>query len=99
MPLTPAQNTDITAILTLLLTTTNQRKRRLSEVFLELVDKVAYPEYYEVSRYILCQCYSFLPYMLIKRQASSPSHSYDVGHPRTEMSEWHQAQLARGQVQ
>ena len=50
MALTEAQNNDVSAILNLLLTTTNQRKRRLCEIFLELVDKEDYPEYYEVSR-------------------------------------------------
>ncbi|CAL1696787.1 unnamed protein product [Somion occarium] len=48
MGLPSAQRSDIEAILSLLFNTTNQRKRRLADVFLELVDKEEYPEYYQV---------------------------------------------------
>lgn len=57
MGLPSAQRSDIEAILSLLFNTTNQRKRRLADVFLELVDKEEYPEYYQVS------CFSVMRYL------------------------------------
>ncbi|KAI0078514.1 hypothetical protein K474DRAFT_1660319 [Panus rudis PR-1116 ss-1] len=48
MAISEEQKRDIRAILALIFSATNQRKRRLADMFLDLVDKNAYPEYYEI---------------------------------------------------
>lgn len=50
MALSPTQKSDIDAILQLILDATPSRgKRHIAGIFLELVDKEAYPEYYKVN--------------------------------------------------
>jgi hypothetical protein len=50
MGLTPAQKSSIEEIINVLLSATGPRSRRkLADLFVELVDKDDYPEYYEVS--------------------------------------------------
>lgn len=57
MPLSSIQKHDIEDVIQTLLSVTSSRgKRRLSDMFLELVDKEFWPEYYEV---IVCVSYSW----------------------------------------
>ena len=49
MPISAAHKAAIEEVVTAILTTTSRRtKRNLSEMFLDLVDRDAWPEYYEV---------------------------------------------------
>ena len=49
MPISAAHKSAIEEVVTAILTTTSRRtKRNLSEMFLDLVDRDAWPEYYEV---------------------------------------------------
>ncbi len=49
MAITNTQKTEIEAIIQILLeTSTTRRKRRLADMFLDLVDRDSWPEYYEV---------------------------------------------------
>jgi chromatin structure-remodeling complex subunit RSC1/2 len=49
MILTPVQKSAVEEIINVLVTTTGPRgKRRLAEMFMNLVDKDEWPEYYEV---------------------------------------------------
>lgn len=49
MPVTAAQKDEIQKVIDALLKTTASRgKRRLADMFLELVDREHWPEYYEV---------------------------------------------------
>lgn len=50
MPLSSAQKTEISAVISALLdATASKTKRQLASMFLELVDRESWPEYYEVT--------------------------------------------------
>ena len=53
MAITAAQKTEIEAVVQAILdASTQRRKRHFSDVFLDLVDRESWPEYYDVSRHI-----------------------------------------------
>lgn len=53
MPLSATQKHDIEDVIKALLNLTAPRgKRRLADMFLDLVDRESWPEYYEVIKYV-----------------------------------------------
>ena len=49
MPLSSAQKTEVDAVIAALLdASANKKKRQLASMFLDLVDRESWPEYYEV---------------------------------------------------
>ena len=60
MAITPTQTKAMLEIINLILTTTGHRKRQVAAMFLELVDRTDWPQYYEVGclSYRICRLVS-----------------------------------------
>jgi hypothetical protein len=80
MTITAAQKTAIEEVIEIIVATTPARgKRQLSQLFMDLVDRSEWPEYYEV----------FLSFRGNERWPY-PNYVYFIGHTRAPMYQRHQ---------
>ena len=98
MPITSAQKAAIEEIINVLVSTTPARgKRQLSALFMELVDRADWPEYYEV-------LYSIFTSFSDKHSTYIHTHIHQrpffiLGHSRTAVYQWRESQRGEKPVQ